>query len=62
MNDNNTDLTVSLLNRDTRSLKMRIKRIVANIETSDIDKADTFYHDVLGLEQVMDHGWLRTYG
>ena len=41
---------------------MRIKRVVANIETSDVDKADTFYHDVLGLERVMDHGWIRTYG
>jgi catechol 2,3-dioxygenase-like lactoylglutathione lyase family enzyme len=40
---------------------MRIKRNVANIETSDVNKADTFYYDVLGLERVMDHGWLRTY-
>jgi catechol 2,3-dioxygenase-like lactoylglutathione lyase family enzyme len=56
------DLIVSSLNRDTRNLKMKIKRVVANIETSDVDKADTFYHDVLGLERVMDHGWIRTYG
>lgn len=41
---------------------MRISRIVANIETSDIDKADAFYQDVLGLDRVMDHGWIRTYG
>ena len=41
---------------------MRINRVVANIETSDVDRADTFYHDVLGLERVMDHGWIRTYG
>jgi catechol 2,3-dioxygenase-like lactoylglutathione lyase family enzyme len=41
---------------------MRISRIVANIETSDIDKADVFYQDVLGLDRVMDHGWIRTYG
>ena len=41
---------------------MRINRIVANIETSDIDRAEVFYHDVLGLDRVMDHGWLRTYG
>ena len=41
---------------------MRIKRIVANIETSDVDKADAFYRDVLGLERVMDNGWIRTYG
>lgn len=41
---------------------MRVKRIIANIRTSDIDKAEAFYHDVLGLECVMDHGWIRTYG
>jgi catechol 2,3-dioxygenase-like lactoylglutathione lyase family enzyme len=41
---------------------MRIKRVVANIETSDVDKADAFYRDVLGLERVMDNGWIRTYG
>ena len=41
---------------------MRINRIVANIVTVDIDRAEIFYHDVLGLERVMDHGWIRTYG
>lgn len=40
---------------------MKIKRVVANIETSDVDKADTFYHDVLGIERIMDQGWIRTY-
>lgn len=43
-------------------LKLKIKRVVSNIETSEIDKADTFYRDILGLEPVMDHGWIRTYG
>jgi catechol 2,3-dioxygenase-like lactoylglutathione lyase family enzyme len=41
---------------------MRINRITANIETSNIDRADVFYHDVLALECVMDYGWIRTYG
>jgi lactoylglutathione lyase len=41
---------------------MRIKRVVANVETSDVEKANAFYHDVLGLERVMDLGWIRTYG
>jgi catechol 2,3-dioxygenase-like lactoylglutathione lyase family enzyme len=41
---------------------LKVKRIVANIETSAVEKAHTFYHDVLGLELVMDHGWIRTYG
>jgi catechol-2,3-dioxygenase len=22
----------------------------------------TFYHDVLGLDIIMDHGWIATYG
>jgi catechol 2,3-dioxygenase-like lactoylglutathione lyase family enzyme len=41
---------------------MKINRITANIETSNIDRADAIYHDVLGLERVMDYGWIRTYG
>jgi catechol 2,3-dioxygenase-like lactoylglutathione lyase family enzyme len=41
---------------------MRVKRIAANIKTSDVDKADAFYHEVLGLECVMNHGWILTYG
>jgi len=41
---------------------MKVHRIVANIQTTDLAKADGFYHDVLGLQLVMDHGWLRTYG
>ncbi|OMF28639.1 glyoxalase [Paenibacillus sp. FSL H8-0548] len=41
---------------------MKVKRIVANINTKDIAEAKLFYHDVLGLELLMDHGWIRTYG
>jgi catechol 2,3-dioxygenase-like lactoylglutathione lyase family enzyme len=41
---------------------LKIKRIVANVETSDVEKAKAFYHDILGLRLVMDHGWIRTYG
>lgn len=40
---------------------MQVQRIVANIPTTDVAKADAFYRDILGLELVMDHGWLRTY-
>jgi catechol 2,3-dioxygenase-like lactoylglutathione lyase family enzyme len=43
-------------------LQLKIKRIVSNIETSDVEKANAFYHDILGLRLVMDHGWIRTYG
>ncbi|MGH8462091.1 MAG: VOC family protein [Stenotrophobium sp.] len=41
---------------------MQVLRIVANIETADISRADAFYRDVLGLDLAMDHGWIRTYG
>ena len=41
---------------------MKVKRIVANIATEDIAKAKRFYHDILGLDVLMDHGWLVTYG
>jgi catechol 2,3-dioxygenase-like lactoylglutathione lyase family enzyme len=40
---------------------MKVKRIVANIFTQDPSKAEAFYHDVLGLDLAMDHGWIRTY-
>ncbi|MBR1217200.1 VOC family protein [Bradyrhizobium sp. U87765 SZCCT0131] len=41
---------------------MRVKRIVANIGTPDVARARAFYHDVLGLDLLMDHGWIATYG
>jgi catechol 2,3-dioxygenase-like lactoylglutathione lyase family enzyme len=42
--------------------QLKIKRIVSNVETADVEKANAFYHDILGLRLVMDHGWIRTYG
>ena len=41
---------------------MKVKRIVANIATEDVAKAKRFYHDILGLDVLMDHGWLVAYG
>lgn len=41
---------------------MQVKRIVANIDTRDIAAAKSFYQDVLGLNILMDHGWITTYG
>jgi len=41
---------------------MKVKRIVANIDTKNISAAKRFYHDVLGLDVVMDHGWIASYG
>lgn len=41
---------------------MKVKRIVANIETTDVSAAKRFYQDILGLDLLMDHGWIATYG
>ncbi|WP_028546590.1 VOC family protein [Paenibacillus taiwanensis] len=41
---------------------MKVIRIVANIETEKIEAAKCFYQDVLGLELLMDHGWIASYG
>ncbi|WP_413944624.1 VOC family protein [Bdellovibrio sp. HCB-162] len=41
---------------------MKVKRIVANIQTKKISAAKRFYERILGLELLMDHGWLATYG
>lgn len=41
---------------------MKVRRIVANIETQDIAAAEGFYRDLLGLDVLMDHGWIATYG
>jgi catechol 2,3-dioxygenase-like lactoylglutathione lyase family enzyme len=41
---------------------MKVKRIVANIDTRNMAAAERFYKDLLGLDLLMDHGWLVTYG
>lgn len=41
---------------------MTVKRIVSNIAADDPAAAKRFYQDVLGLELVMDLGWIVTYG
>ena len=41
---------------------MTVKRIVINIDTPDTARATLFYRDILGLELLMDHGWIATYG
>ncbi|MCW6507875.1 VOC family protein [Lichenifustis flavocetrariae] len=41
---------------------MRVKRIIANIAAADVAAAKRFYGDVLGLDRLMDHGWIATYG
>jgi catechol 2,3-dioxygenase-like lactoylglutathione lyase family enzyme len=41
---------------------VKVKRIVSNVATSDVDKASAFYQEILGLKVLMDLGWIRTYG
>jgi catechol 2,3-dioxygenase-like lactoylglutathione lyase family enzyme len=41
---------------------MKVIRIVANIEAKKISAAKRFYEGVLGLEVLMDMGWIATYG
>jgi catechol 2,3-dioxygenase-like lactoylglutathione lyase family enzyme len=41
---------------------MQVKRIVANMAVEDVSAAKRFYQDILGLDVLMDHGWLVTYG
>jgi catechol 2,3-dioxygenase-like lactoylglutathione lyase family enzyme len=41
---------------------MKVKRIVANIAVLDPGAAKRFYQDMLGLDLLMDHGWIATYG
>jgi catechol 2,3-dioxygenase-like lactoylglutathione lyase family enzyme len=41
---------------------VKVKRIVSNIAAADIAAAKRFYHDVLGLDVMLDLGWIATYG
>ncbi|MEW9584851.1 VOC family protein [Paraburkholderia sp. DGU8] len=41
---------------------VKVKRIVANISTPTVDDAKRFYQQIFGLELLMDHGWIATYG
>jgi len=41
---------------------MKVKRIVANVETPDPSLADKFYGEIFGLELLMNMDWIRTYG
>ena len=41
---------------------MKVNRVVANVATAKVKAAKRFYGEVLGLELLMDHGWIATYG
>jgi catechol 2,3-dioxygenase-like lactoylglutathione lyase family enzyme len=40
---------------------MKVKRVVANVAADDVARAKAFYADFLGLDLVMDLGWIATY-
>ena len=40
---------------------MTVKRIVPNIPVERIEDAKAFYCDLLGMDVVMDHGWIVTF-
>lgn len=40
---------------------MGVKRIVANVAAKNVEDARAFYGDVLGLDLVMDLGWIQTF-
>jgi catechol 2,3-dioxygenase-like lactoylglutathione lyase family enzyme len=41
---------------------MKVKRIVADVDATDPAAAKRFYKDILGLDVLMDMGWIATYG
>jgi catechol 2,3-dioxygenase-like lactoylglutathione lyase family enzyme len=41
---------------------MKVKRIVANVEATDLKRAKKFYGEALGLDILMDHDWIVTFG
>lgn len=40
---------------------MVVRRVVANIAAMDVQAAQAFYGELLGMEIVMDHGWIVTF-
>jgi catechol 2,3-dioxygenase-like lactoylglutathione lyase family enzyme len=41
---------------------LKVQRIVANVSAVDLALAEKFYGEILGLDLLMDMGWIRTYG
>ncbi|MFL5282837.1 MAG: VOC family protein [Rhodopila sp.] len=40
---------------------MAVRRVVANVATTDIEAATAFYRDILGMTVAMDLGWIVTF-
>lgn len=43
-----------------RIATMGVRRVVPDLSSRSLDAAKAFYGDVLGLQTVMDHGWIVT--
>ena len=41
---------------------MKVKRVVTNVAARNVEAARAFYEDVLGLDALMDMGWIVTFG
>jgi len=39
---------------------MGVRRVVPDLASQSLETAKAFYSEVLGLEPVMDHGWITT--
>ncbi len=48
--------------RPVYSDAMRVERVVPNVVVDDLPRAVAEHRDVLGLEVLMDHGWIVTLG
>jgi catechol 2,3-dioxygenase-like lactoylglutathione lyase family enzyme len=42
--------------------KMKVKRVVTNVAGKRVSAAKRFYQGILGLDLLMDLGWIATYG
>jgi len=56
------DFLFKNVNLESNNTVLMVKRIVLNVDTPEIAKARSFYRDALGLDLLMDHGWIATYG
>lgn len=41
---------------------MKVRRIVPNVAAPDLASATLFYGEALGLDVLMDAGWIKTFG
>lgn len=53
---------LSIAGHENESVQVKVKRIVADVAASDPGAASRFYRDILGLDILMDMGWIATYG